>query len=178
MPNGNGPLRSFLDCVVFTAGLMCFALRFQVSPPLSFAYRKHHVWSQFSNSGKVLKWPCKMARQIPLMIWASGNWMHSVSCYLIIPPAQHLWTTSAAGGRCIKGSKSQSTMDNHQKRNLTFLTIGLIFMLSGIEYGKFIMTALRTWRHEIMVSLEQNLPGISAVSTHHRGYLIEIFCCG
>lgn len=29
-------------------------------------------------------------------------------------------------------------MDNHQKRNLTFLTIGLIFMLSGIEYGKFI----------------------------------------
>lgn len=46
-------------------------------------------------------------------------------------------------------------MDNHQKRNLTFFTIGLIFMLSGIEYGKFIMTALWTCRHEIMFSLEQ-----------------------
>lgn len=28
-------------------------------------------------------------------------------------------------------------MDNHQKRNLTFLTIGLLFVLSGIEYGKW-----------------------------------------
>ena len=29
-------------------------------------------------------------------------------------------------------------MDNLKKRNATFLTIGLIFLLSGIEYGKFI----------------------------------------
>ncbi|XP_076601707.1 major facilitator superfamily domain-containing protein 8-like [Chaetodon auriga] len=31
-------------------------------------------------------------------------------------------------------------MDNHRKRNLTFLTIGLIFMLSGIEYAVILPT--------------------------------------
>ncbi|XP_033507328.2 major facilitator superfamily domain-containing protein 8 [Epinephelus lanceolatus] len=31
-------------------------------------------------------------------------------------------------------------MDNHQKRNLTFFTIGLIFMLSGIEYAVILPT--------------------------------------
>ncbi|XP_070775255.1 major facilitator superfamily domain-containing protein 8 [Enoplosus armatus] len=35
-------------------------------------------------------------------------------------------------------------MDNHQKRNLTFLTIGLIFMLSGIEYAVILPTI---WRY-------------------------------
>lgn len=72
-------------------------------------------------------------------------------------------------------------MENHKKRNLTFFTIGLMFMLSGIEYGKSIMTALWSWRHEIMVSLEQYLPGILAASTHHKGYGIwfklNILCC-
>lgn len=28
------------------------------------------------------------------------------------------------------------TMDNRRKRKLTFFTIGLIFLLSGVEYGK------------------------------------------
>jgi len=28
-------------------------------------------------------------------------------------------------------------MDYRRKRRLTFFTIGLIFLLSGIEYGKF-----------------------------------------
>lgn len=27
-------------------------------------------------------------------------------------------------------------MDNRRKRKLTFVTIGLIFLLSGVEYGK------------------------------------------
>lgn len=27
-------------------------------------------------------------------------------------------------------------MDNRRKKKLTFLTIGLIFLLSGVEYGK------------------------------------------
>ncbi|KAF3699096.1 Major facilitator superfamily domain-containing protein 8 [Channa argus] len=31
-------------------------------------------------------------------------------------------------------------MDNHQKRNLTFFTMGLIFMLSGIEYAVILPT--------------------------------------
>uniref|UniRef100_A0A3Q1JH28 Major facilitator superfamily (MFS) profile domain-containing protein n=1 Tax=Anabas testudineus TaxID=64144 RepID=A0A3Q1JH28_ANATE len=31
-------------------------------------------------------------------------------------------------------------MDNHQKRNLTFFTIGLIFMLSGVEYAVILPT--------------------------------------
>uniref|UniRef100_A0A7N8YC07 Major facilitator superfamily domain containing 8-like 2 n=1 Tax=Mastacembelus armatus TaxID=205130 RepID=A0A7N8YC07_9TELE len=31
-------------------------------------------------------------------------------------------------------------MDNHHKRNLTFLTIGLIFMLSGVEYAVILPT--------------------------------------
>ncbi|XP_074544075.1 major facilitator superfamily domain-containing protein 8 [Halichoeres trimaculatus] len=35
-------------------------------------------------------------------------------------------------------------MDNHQKRNLTFLTIGLIFVLSGIEYAVILPTI---WRY-------------------------------
>ncbi|XP_076000566.1 major facilitator superfamily domain-containing protein 8 [Genypterus blacodes] len=35
-------------------------------------------------------------------------------------------------------------MDNHQKRNLTFFTIGLIFMLSGIEYAVILPTI---WRY-------------------------------
>nr|XP_046264733.1 major facilitator superfamily domain-containing protein 8 [Scatophagus argus] len=35
-------------------------------------------------------------------------------------------------------------MDNHQKRNLTFLTIGVIFMLSGIEYAVILPTI---WRY-------------------------------
>uniref|UniRef100_A0A673AFA7 Si:ch211-38m6.6 n=1 Tax=Sphaeramia orbicularis TaxID=375764 RepID=A0A673AFA7_9TELE len=35
-------------------------------------------------------------------------------------------------------------MDNHRKRNLTFLTIGLIFMLSGIEYAVILPTI---WRY-------------------------------
>ncbi|XP_034743660.1 major facilitator superfamily domain-containing protein 8 [Etheostoma cragini] len=35
-------------------------------------------------------------------------------------------------------------MDNHQKRNLTFYTIGLIFMLSGIEYAVILPTI---WRY-------------------------------
>ncbi|XP_051253066.1 major facilitator superfamily domain-containing protein 8 [Dicentrarchus labrax] len=35
-------------------------------------------------------------------------------------------------------------MDNHLKRNLTFLTIGLIFMLSGIEYAVILPTI---WRY-------------------------------
>ncbi|KAK1879787.1 Major facilitator superfamily domain containing protein 8 [Dissostichus eleginoides] len=35
-------------------------------------------------------------------------------------------------------------MDNQQKRNLTFLTIGLIFMLSGIEYAVILPTI---WRY-------------------------------
>ncbi|KAM4604606.1 major facilitator superfamily domain-containing protein 8 [Polymixia lowei] len=35
-------------------------------------------------------------------------------------------------------------MDNHQKRNLTFLTIGLIFLLSGIEYAVILPTI---WRY-------------------------------
>ncbi|CAG5896986.1 unnamed protein product [Menidia menidia] len=35
-------------------------------------------------------------------------------------------------------------MDNKQKRNLTFLTIGLIFMLSGIEYAVILPTI---WRY-------------------------------
>ncbi|XP_028283944.1 major facilitator superfamily domain-containing protein 8-like [Parambassis ranga] len=35
-------------------------------------------------------------------------------------------------------------MDNHKKRNLTFLTIGLIFMLSGIEYAVILPTI---WRY-------------------------------
>ncbi|XP_038139450.1 major facilitator superfamily domain-containing protein 8 [Cyprinodon tularosa] len=35
-------------------------------------------------------------------------------------------------------------MDNHQKRNITFLTIGLIFMLSGIEYAVILPTI---WRY-------------------------------
>ncbi|CAI5641762.1 major facilitator superfamily domain-containing protein 8 isoform X1 [Oreochromis niloticus] len=35
-------------------------------------------------------------------------------------------------------------MDNHQKRNLTFLTIGLIFMLSGVEYAVILPTI---WRY-------------------------------
>ncbi|XP_053185616.1 major facilitator superfamily domain-containing protein 8 [Scomber japonicus] len=35
-------------------------------------------------------------------------------------------------------------MDNHQKKNLTFLTIGLIFMLSGIEYAVILPTI---WRY-------------------------------
>lgn len=29
-------------------------------------------------------------------------------------------------------------MDDHQKRNLTFVTIGLLFVLSGIEYGRWV----------------------------------------
>lgn len=62
-------------------------------------------------------------------------------------------------------------MDNHQRRNLTFLTIGLIFILSGIEYGKFIMTVLWTWK-QIMISLEQNLPDILAASSRLSGYSI------
>ncbi|MED6287561.1 hypothetical protein CHARACLAT_017663 [Characodon lateralis] len=43
-----------------------------------------------------------------------------------------------------QGSKLLSTMDNQQKRNLTFLTIGLIFMLSGIEYAVILPTI---WRY-------------------------------
>uniref|UniRef100_A0A3B5R0W8 Major facilitator superfamily domain containing 8-like 2 n=1 Tax=Xiphophorus maculatus TaxID=8083 RepID=A0A3B5R0W8_XIPMA len=35
-------------------------------------------------------------------------------------------------------------MENHQKRTLTFLTIGLIFMLSGIEYAVILPTI---WRY-------------------------------
>ncbi|KAM4727638.1 major facilitator superfamily domain-containing protein 8 isoform 2-T2 [Anableps anableps] len=35
-------------------------------------------------------------------------------------------------------------MDNHQRRTLTFLTIGLIFMLSGIEYAVILPTI---WRY-------------------------------
>uniref|UniRef100_A0A672HGC3 Major facilitator superfamily domain-containing protein 8-like n=1 Tax=Salarias fasciatus TaxID=181472 RepID=A0A672HGC3_SALFA len=35
-------------------------------------------------------------------------------------------------------------MDHHQKRNLTFLSIGLIFMLSGIEYAVILPTI---WRY-------------------------------
>ncbi|KAF7223189.1 transcript variant X2 [Nothobranchius furzeri] len=35
-------------------------------------------------------------------------------------------------------------MDNHQKRNLTFLTMGMIFMLSGIEYAVILPTI---WRY-------------------------------
>ncbi|KAM3865747.1 major facilitator superfamily domain-containing protein 8 [Diretmus argenteus] len=35
-------------------------------------------------------------------------------------------------------------MDNHQKRNLTFLIIGLIFLLSGIEYAVILPTI---WRY-------------------------------
>lgn len=35
-------------------------------------------------------------------------------------------------------------MDHHQKRTLTFVTIGLIFVLSGIEYGKFATAPLMT----------------------------------
>uniref|UniRef100_A0A667YXH7 Major facilitator superfamily domain containing 8-like 2 n=1 Tax=Myripristis murdjan TaxID=586833 RepID=A0A667YXH7_9TELE len=35
-------------------------------------------------------------------------------------------------------------MDNHQKRNLTFFTIGLIFLLSGIEYAVILPTI---WRY-------------------------------
>ncbi|CAJ1071949.1 major facilitator superfamily domain-containing protein 8 [Xyrichtys novacula] len=35
-------------------------------------------------------------------------------------------------------------MDNHQKRNLTFLTIGLIFVLSGVEYAVILPTI---WRY-------------------------------
>lgn len=63
-------------------------------------------------------------------------------CLVIWFPYKHFWTTSAGRGHFIKGSESLSAMDNHQKRNLTFLTIGLIFTLSGIEYGKFITAAL------------------------------------
>ncbi|XP_061587251.1 major facilitator superfamily domain-containing protein 8 [Cololabis saira] len=37
-----------------------------------------------------------------------------------------------------------STMDNHRKRSLTFFTIGLIFMLSGIEYAVILPTI---WRY-------------------------------
>ncbi|KAM4550913.1 major facilitator superfamily domain-containing protein 8 [Odontesthes bonariensis] len=36
------------------------------------------------------------------------------------------------------------TMDNNQKKNLTFLTIGLIFMLSGMEYAVILPTI---WRY-------------------------------
>uniref|UniRef100_A0A3B4Z3Y3 Major facilitator superfamily domain-containing protein 8-like n=1 Tax=Stegastes partitus TaxID=144197 RepID=A0A3B4Z3Y3_9TELE len=36
--------------------------------------------------------------------------------------------------------KKPATMDDHQKRNLTFFTIGLIFMLSGIEYAVILPT--------------------------------------
>ncbi|KAM6918278.1 major facilitator superfamily domain-containing protein 8 [Xenentodon cancila] len=35
-------------------------------------------------------------------------------------------------------------MDNHRKRNLTFFTVGLIFMLSGIEYAVILPTI---WRY-------------------------------
>uniref|UniRef100_A0A1A8P3F1 Major facilitator superfamily (MFS) profile domain-containing protein n=1 Tax=Nothobranchius rachovii TaxID=451742 RepID=A0A1A8P3F1_9TELE len=35
-------------------------------------------------------------------------------------------------------------MDNNQKRNLTFLTMGMIFMLSGIEYAVILPTI---WRY-------------------------------
>lgn len=48
-------------------------------------------------------------------------------------------------------------MDRHQKRTLTFVTIGLIFVLSGIEYGKFVTAPL-------MVSLDSDLPGVPAAS--------------
>uniref|UniRef100_A0A8C7X191 Major facilitator superfamily domain containing 8-like 2 n=1 Tax=Oryzias sinensis TaxID=183150 RepID=A0A8C7X191_9TELE len=44
----------------------------------------------------------------------------------------------------MKGSKKTSTMDNTRKRNLTFFTIGLIFMLSGIEYAVILPTI---WRY-------------------------------
>lgn len=46
-------------------------------------------------------------------------------------------------------------MDQHRKRTLTFVTIGLIFVLSGIEYGEFVTAPL-------MISLESDLPGVPA----------------
>lgn len=49
-------------------------------------------------------------------------------------------------------------MDHHQKRTLTFVTIGLIFVLSGIEYGKSVSAPL-------MISLEADLPGVPAASS-------------
>lgn len=30
-------------------------------------------------------------------------------------------------------------MDNRKKRKLTFFAIGLMFLLSGVEYGKFFL---------------------------------------
>lgn len=33
-------------------------------------------------------------------------------------------------------------MEDNLKKNLTFFTIGLIFMLSGIEYGKPVVVAV------------------------------------
>lgn len=51
-------------------------------------------------------------------------------------------------------------MDDHQKRNLTFGTIGLLFVLSGIEYGKWTSTAPQAWEWEMMISTRSaNGPG-------------------
>lgn len=47
-------------------------------------------------------------------------------------------------------------MDNRQKRNLTFVTIGLLFVLSGVEYGRWLSAA--AWTCVVMTWLAGNLP--------------------
>lgn len=58
--------------------------------------------------------------------------------------SERFCTTCTERSWSINGSRWISTMDNNQKRNITFFTIGLIFMLSGIEYGEFMMTSFVT----------------------------------
>lgn len=160
MPNGNALLQSFHWTVLFsTADLMYYFLCFQVSTLLD------RLLQENTNEGL---FPRRSEEDLPKL--GANSSEYSVQQVVLIECAvfpvsdntseQHSWTTCAARGWCIQGSKTPSTMDNLQKRNLTFLTIGLIFMLNGIEYGKFIITASWTWGHEIMVSLQQNLPGI------------------
>lgn len=48
-------------------------------------------------------------------------------------------------------------MDHVRKRNLTFVSIGLLFVLSGVEYGRWVPTAPQAWEWEVLIWLVENL---------------------
>lgn len=81
-----------------------------------------------------------------------------------------------------RGSQPLSPMDNHQKRKLTFFTIGLIFILSGVEYGKFITTAfldLKTADNDLIRAESVWHLGCELTSRRMRHQMeLKIFFCG
>ncbi|XP_019733311.1 major facilitator superfamily domain-containing protein 8-like isoform X3 [Hippocampus comes] len=115
--------------------------RFHVLRPAGFSFITlaglQHAISYFHHAPKGL---FQMVEQIPFMVLLRHrNWKCGVPYYPILPlrrvPAAHVQRSLC---------KKSRSMDNLRKRNQTFITIGLIFTLSGIEYAVILPTI---WRY-------------------------------